>query len=394
MIPPALSMIEDLSALPGSIDADLLNPIVTRVFQTPARVKTWAVTMLNHYAHAVKPNAACVARVSGTATTATGEQRSWSVILKVLKSPVGAVMPNGMIISQSMADNRQALCYWNAKPRCVSLGCSTAYREGWPRQPVMARSDAGTEIWLWQAEAVNTVPWSWAHYREAAYRLGLWHGQYATGERVLPQFDWLSRNWLAQWVGLPLAKIVEMLDQSGAWSLPIIVRRFSGQEIAALRRLWARRGFQLACLAQQRQVLCHLDAYRSNFFWQGDTLTLIDWEFAGVGALGEEMAAFVGATLLLDHVPMAEAPQLEAVALDGYLVGLREAGWDGDADAVWQAYRCAMPLRYALSSLASIGRTAMQPDFAEHWSQQMGKPLESILAQRAEFLRFLLTRSC
>ncbi len=106
------------------------------------------------------------------------------------------------------------------------------------------------------------------------------------------------------------------------------------------------------------------------------------------------MAAFVGATLLLDHVPMTEAPQLEAVALDGYLAGLREAGWGGDADAVWQAYRCAMPLRYALGSLASIGRTVMQPDFAEHWSQQTGKPLEAILAQRAELLRFLLTRSC
>ncbi len=67
-------------------------------------------------------------------------------------------------------------------------------------------------------------------------------------------------------------------------ALPVIAQRFSGQEIAALRRLWARRDLQLACLAQQRQVLCHLDAYRSNFFWQGDPLTLIDWEFVGVGA--------------------------------------------------------------------------------------------------------------
>ena len=137
-------------------------------------------------------------------------------------------------------------------------------------------------------------------------------------------------------------------------------------------------------------MLCHLDAYRANFFWHGDTLTLIDWEFVGAGALGEEMAAFVGATLLLDHVPMAEAAHLEAVALDGYIAGLRAAGWNGDADAVWQAYRRAMPLRYALMSLASMCRTALQPDFAASWSQKMGKPLAAILAQRADFVRFML----
>ncbi len=165
---------------------------------------------------------------------------------------------------------------------------------------------------------------------------------------------------------------------------------FSPQELAQVRQLWAARERTLAHLARLPQVLCHLDAYRANFFWQGDTLTLIDWEFAGVGALGEEMAAFVGATLLLDHVPMAEAPQLEAVALDGYLAGLREAGWDGDAGIVWQAYRCAMPLRYALMALASMCRTTMQPDFAQHWAQKTGKPLDAILAQRADFVRFML----
>ena len=181
-----------------------------------------------------------------------------------------------------------------------------------------------------------------------------------------------------------------MLDQFGGWALPVLRAIFRRRRSHKSATCGPNARQRLAHLARLPQVLCHLDAYRANFFWQGDTLTLIDWEFAGVGALGEEMAAFVGATLLLDHVPMAEAPQLEAVALDGYLAGLREAGWDGETGQVWQAYRCAMPLRYALMSLASMCRTAMQPDFAQHWVQKTGKPLAEILAQRADFVRFMV----
>ena len=88
---------------------------------------------------------------------------------------------------------------------------------------------------------MNSATWSWAHYREAAYRLGTWQGPYATGEQALPACDWLSRSWLQQWVGLPLVKIVELLDRSGAWEMPVVRAHFSAQEIAQVRHLWAER---------------------------------------------------------------------------------------------------------------------------------------------------------
>ena len=361
------SPVQHLSPLHATIDAALLHPIVSKALHAPVCVNNWAVTLLTDYAHAVKPNAAGVARVSGTATTATGEQCDWSVMLKVFTSPAGAVMPDGTVITQAMADDRRHFGYWKREAAAYQSGLLACLPHGLAAPACYGALETGDQVWLWQAVAVNTAPWSWAHYREAAYRLGLWQGQYATGARALPAYDWLSRNWLQQWVGLPLAKMVEMLDGVGGWELPVLRAQLAPTEIAQVRQLWAEREQHLAHLAQLPQVLCHLDAYRANFFWQGDTLTLIDWEFAGVGALGEEMAAFVGATLLLDHVPMAEAPQLESVALDGYLAGLREAGWDGAADLVWQAYRAAMPLRYALMSLTSMCRTTLEPDFARHW---------------------------
>lgn len=388
-----LPEVEPLSALYRLIDADTLNPVVTRLLQAPLCVNSWTVTVLTDYAHDVKPNAAGVCRIAGTATTPTGEQRDWAVMLKMLKSPAGMVMPNGIVITQSMADDRQSFGYWKREVAVHQSGFLASLPHGLAAPDIYGVLDTGDQVWLWQAEAVNTVTWSWAHYREAAYRLGLWQGQYATGERALPAFDWLSHNWLRQWGDLPVAKILEMLDRFGGLELPVVRNHFSPTDIIQVRQLWAAREQHLARLAHLPQVLCHLDAYRANFFWHGNTLTLIDWEFAGIGALGEEMAAFVGATLLLDHAPMAEAPHLEAVALDGYIAGLRAVGWDGAADTVWQAYRAAMPLRYAVMSLAGICRTAMEPEYGEIWSQKMGKPLAAILAQRAAFVRFMLNRS-
>ena len=78
--------------------------------------------MLTDYAHDVKPNAAGVVRVGGTATTATGEHHDWSVMLKVLKSPAGMVMPDGTLITQAMANDRRHFGYWQRE--------AMAYRSG------------------------------------------------------------------------------------------------------------------------------------------------------------------------------------------------------------------------------------------------------------------------
>lgn len=387
---PSITLARPSSPLPCTIDAAHLDPIVSKALQMPVCVQNWTVDLLTDYAQAVKPNAAGVARVHGTATTSAGEVRDWSLILKLLKSPAGMIMPNGMVISQAMADDRSSFGYWRREAEAYQGGLLSCLPQGLAAPACYGITASGEQICLWQEEAVNSVTWSWSHYRTAAYRLGTWQGSYVTGEQTLPACDWLSHRWLQQWVGLPVDKMVELLDCSGAWEKPLVQTHFSAQEIAQVRRLWGERARQLAYLEQLPQALCHLDAYRANFFWHGDTLTLIDWEFVGAGALGEEMAAFVGATLLLDHVPLAEAAQLEAVALDGYIAGLRAAGWNGDANAVWQAYRCVMPLRYAFLSLASMCRTEMDPEFAAGWSQQMGIPLEAILAHRADFVRFML----
>ncbi len=91
-------------------------------------------------------------------------------------------------------------------------------------------------------------------------------------------------------------------------------------------------------------------------------------------------------------MPLADAEKLEEIAFEGYLSGLRAAGWTGNEAQIVEAYRCAMPLRYAPMSLVSMLRTAVQPEFAAEWERKTGKPLEDILAHRAGLIRFYLSR--
>ena len=107
-----------------------------------------------------------------------------------------------------------------------------------------------------------------------------------------------------------------------------------------------------------------------------ESVTVTEWH---ITLLGE-----------LDDSPFAGGVYKVAVA--GYLAGLRAAGWAGDEALIWEAYGCAMPLRYAPVSLASMLRTAVDPPYATEWEQKTGKPLADILAHRAGLVRFYLSR--
>lgn len=152
----------------------------------------------------------------------------------------------------------------------------------------------------------------------------------------------------------------------------------------------------MALLNSLSQTIAHLDAYRSNLFKHGNEFALVDWAFVGRAALGEELTALVGATLLLGHVPVADAEALETAVWEGYQRGLLASGdwrlrdWEiGDWETMRLAYRRAMALRYGIMTIGSMMRTEIEPGFAEHWERQEGRPLSAILAQRAALVRYL-----
>jgi hypothetical protein len=372
------------------IDALTLAGIVSRAYNQILAVNHWQVAPLGAVDLSTQITSGGVYRVWGAAVDEMGVPHDWSLVVKILKSPAGLVMPNGLQISRQMAEEQSNFSYWKREALALQSGLLDNLPAGLTTPHYVELIDRGDAIWLWQTEVSDDREWSWADYREAAYRLGLWQGQTVVSSRPLPSYPWLSHHWLRKWVELPLSSIAQLVEQMDGWQLPLVQVYFTPEEVSQLRRLWAGREQRMAALAALPHSLSHLDAYRSNLFWQGDELTLIDWAFVGLAAMGEELAAFVGATLLLDHLPTSEAARLEGVALDGYLAGLKDAGWGGDPVGVLSAYRHAMPLRYGLISFASMLRTVFDPGFGAAWQKKEGRPLPEILQHRAEFIRFLL----
>ena len=371
----------------AQIDVAQIEDIVSQALAESVTVTEWQVTLLGGLGSS--PFAGGVYQVAGQAVNAANQTQDWHVVVKILRSPQGLTMPDGTQVTHDMAEDQDNFGYWRREVLAAQSDLFDQLPVGVrvPRYLGMTYIST-TECWLWQEYLPTDHEWTWDDYHQAAYRLGQWQG---AGQGQSDR-DWLCREWMAGWVHGPLTGIFGMVEGMNGYQHPLLAAYFAPEELAALHQLWADRQRYLDRLVQLPQTLCHLDAHRGNLSWQGNDLVMLDWAFVGAGALGEELAAFIGASLLLDYVPLADAEQLEQVAFAGYLAGLRAAGWAGDEALIWTAYRCAMPLRYALMSLAGMLRTAVQPDYATEWEQKTGKLLADILSHRAGLIRFYLSR--
>jgi hypothetical protein len=155
-------------------------------------------------------------------------------------------------------------------------------------------------------------------------------------------------------------------------------------------RLWEERGVYLDALDRLPQTLCHFDIFRRNLFARraagGDDQTVaIDWAFAGQGALGEELVPLVLASVMFFEVGLDQAQALEEIALEGYLEGLRDAGWQGDPRQVRLGYAAAASLRYKFNDAGRWLALVLDENLHPMIQQMWGMPIEQVIDHSAQF---------
>src|SRR5262249_28318610 len=121
-------------------------------------------------------------------------------------------------------------------------------------------------------------------------------------------------------------------------------------------RLWESHAVLMDALDRLPQTFCHMDAYRPNLFIrrnaQGiDRTVAVDWVFAGVGAVGEEIANLLAASLIWLEYDAAATGRLDTTVFSGYVEGLREAGWKEDSRLARLGYAAACALRWGVVGL-------------------------------------------
>ena len=248
----------------------------------------------------------------------------------------------------------------------------------------------GTGTWV-ALEDLGTFqdqrPWSLARFGQVASHLGEFQAPYLV-TRALPTAAWLSADWDAGWTDSAAEAVARLPMVIGH---PLVRRVFSDAMVNELQRLSDERGLLLSALASLPQTLCHFDTFPRNLFVRstndGEQTVVIDWSYCGPGAVGEDLGGLVGLSLFWCEADPLKAAELEAVCLDGFLAGLRRAGWQGDPRDVRLA-SLGREVLMVLGGVAPVIEVTMNETLHPWLEARSGVPMEKFVSNLATMLAF------
>lgn len=307
-----------------------------------------------------------------------GHRVSWSVVLKVVPEP-------------DVDEEPAAYNYWK-REFCVYQQGLVADLPGisaprcWRAED---RPGEGTWLWLEDIEGPRRT-WREHDYGQAARNLGQFSAAYLK-KRPLPQAAWLSERMLRK--GCVFFEPY-MRDLRASLDHPLVRQFCATEQAVGLERLWTARDALLKKVERLPQTFCHFDAIQRNLYQcegsLGTRTVAFDWEWAGTGAIGEDLAPLVVGSLCMGDTAAATGRRLDAVAFTGYIDGLVEAGWLGEAEQVRLAYCAASALRYGMWVAWLAGELAREKSGHTAISAFFARPVGAVVQQFALLLPVLL----
>jgi len=361
----------------STLDQIALTPIVRLALESEtAELLNWSCDRVYGGAGQVGAVLSGVYRFAGKARD-QDRTIDWSLVLKV----VGTKATN---------DDPSEPRYWKREVLAYQSGQLVDLPGGLAAPRFFGTVEFSEQVvGLWLENIVDRVGprWPLQHYGLVARHLGQFNGAFLA-EPELPSWPWLSQGWLREHVSRAapnFAHLSRSLDQ------PLTRRWFIGDDAHRLLRLWEERQLFLDALDRLPQTLLHRDAFRRNLFArhtkEGDDQTVaVDWTYVGIGAIGEELAPLVHASLYFSEVDKTKARKLDRIVFDEYLEGLDEAGWRGDPRLVRLGYTAGSALSYGLG----YGVCAPDESRFPRFEQMLGLPIDEVMGLAAEMQHFLL----
>lgn len=313
-----------------------------------------------------------------------GAAGAWSVVLKLVTHSEG-----GNEHWRSSAASQDPM-YWKREVLLYRSGL-LGELSGGLRAPACLlaadRADDCVALWLEDVgEATPASGWPLSRYADAAGHLGAAQGGFVGRADTLP--PWLSRGWLHAYVERRAEAIAAPLPAE-LWRHPLVRVAMPQPLDRWLADVWGRRAELFALLAELPRTLCHLDVWPPNLFAEPDGGTVaIDWAYAGVGALGEDVGNLVPDAVLDWFVDGGDARELHARTVEGYLDGLSRSGWDGDPAEVRFAIAASAVLKY-LWMVPWLVRSAHDPAAIADVERRFARPAEELFAQRGHVIDLL-----
>ena len=359
-----------------------LEPIVRQVLDRPAVESfDWHIQPLSGGAGEYTGRGFGVYQITGTAYSA-GHALPWSTVVKV-------VGPS----DRADFNDPSNVDYW----RREVLAYQSGILEQLPGEIIVPRcytihelTDGKLCIWI---EAVHEADGSWAmeEHRLVARHFGQFNGAYLAGHPLPPKASWLLSGRTEQWLENSLTYARELSEISttnlGRW--------LSNENINRMAQLFEQRRPLLAALDRLPICFCHHDAFRRNLILRqtedGNTETVaLDWSYAGLGKVGQEMGVAIALNLLFMEVSGDRARELDQAIFAGYSAGLRDAGWKGDLQLARFGYTVTAASTFGVAFGARLANRLRSPDGAATLEAMIGRSIDDILRQLAALLPFML----
>jgi hypothetical protein len=355
------------------LDLKTVTAVVEIALQQPVTLLDWEIDSAHDgYLHSLTGG---IYSVSGTAQVG-GQLKSWALILKVVLAP-----DEPEAESDPNYWRRELLAYQSPflKNLSGSLRAPRCY---------LAQEISPTSYYLWLEAIEETVgkQWPLVRFQEVGRHLGQFNGRYL--QAPLPTEPWLSRYWLRNWLS-DYEDISPLIEDPKSWEHLLVKEGLPYAYRERLRRFWQEKDRLFQALDQLPQTLQHLDAYRPNLLAQGNSTVLLDWDKMGIGAIGEELGGMVPASMIWFRVNGDDAIRFGEYAYQGYLAGLREAGWQGDEALVRLGFTASASLRWLIPGLFWF-RGTIDPPYVEKWQAWWKRPLPEMLTQWQKVTTYLL----
>jgi hypothetical protein len=270
------------------------------------------------------------------------------------------------------------------EPLLYELGLPEAYTEAGIRLPALLGDfDRGDAVALWIEDARGTTSGALAprNYERVARRLARAHAAAAPSDAI----PW-CRNFLPTYLTIWDDVGWERIFDDDAWEQPLI-REYYAPHRRALVSLCADRHKMLGWADSLPQTICHHDVWINNVFDNDEHTVLIDWAFAGWGALGCDPGNLVTDSCGDLLLPPSLLPELDAAATAGYRAGLEDAGRAADFDAA-RLGMCLMAAKWSWLTPHML-RLAADEQHAVYGKAEVDA--HHLFAARAEMLAFLTT---